>query len=147
MPGSIRCPRPGVEIGDRGVLDLHGLPVPDLDVEAERLVERHAVEDLVANVAGVALGARPVAPGLGMERIGVGVSVAPGIAEVVLGPGADRAGEQFAINVDLLVALAPPGGRGIEDVHEQADKAAGRSRNAQRGPVQGPVGLLGLSPS
>ena len=58
-----------------------GPPVPDLDVECQRLPERHAVEQLVADVAGVPLRARAVAPGLGVERVGVEVIVAPGVAE------------------------------------------------------------------
>ena len=74
-----------------------------------------------------------VAPGLGVERVRVEVIVAPGVAEVILGPGAERAGEALAVDVDLLVPLAPPGGRGVVDVQEQADEPARRPETRRAG--------------
>jgi hypothetical protein len=74
-------------------------------------------------------------PGLRVERVHVRVIVTPGVAEVIFGAGAKCAGKALAVHVDLLVAFAPPSGRGVEDIQEQAHETARRTRHTERGLV------------
>src|SRR5262245_54013867 len=63
----------------------------------------------------------PVGPRLAMERMLERHRAAPGVAVVVLGAGAKMRRERLAVNVDLLVALAPPGGNGVHHREGVAD--------------------------
>ena len=50
--------------------------------------------------------------------------VAPGVAEIVFGAGAEGGGELLAVDEELLVALAPPAAAGIPHVQHHAAEAA-----------------------
>ena len=63
----------------------------------------------------MALGHRLVDPRLAAERRLVDRLRRVGVAVVVLGAGADVRRKRFAVHPDLLVALAVPGGDGIEE--------------------------------
>ena len=46
--------------------------------------------------------------------------VAPGIAEVIFGAGADSGWEFLAVDEELLIAFAPPSASGVPDVQHNA---------------------------
>lgn len=98
--------------------------MPDLHVELEVFGEGNVVEDVKPADAGVAVVAGAVAAGLVMVGMHEALVVAPGVTVVILGAGAEMARKRFAVDVDFLVALAPPVFDGIGDMEHVAHETA-----------------------
>ncbi len=117
----VGCARAGVEEGGGGVGHDGACPVPEFHVEFEGFVEGDCVEGAEARVDGEAGAEVAVATGLSVEGGGEVIGLAPGVAVVVFGPGADVGGEGFAVDVDFFVAFAPPCVGGVEEGQDVAD--------------------------
>ena len=117
-----------VRAGQAVVISRHGhihfavFPMPELHVELEALREGDAVEDVEAIDARAAVVSRPVATRLTVIGVGEELRAAPAVAVVIFRAGAEMAGEGLAVDIDLLVALAPPLLDGIIDEEGRADE-------------------------
>ena len=98
--------------------------MPELHVELEARGEGDAVEDVEAVDARAAEVAGPVAPRLIVIGMGERPRAAPAVSVVILGARAEVAGEGLAVDIDLLVALAPPALDGIIDEEGHAAEHA-----------------------
>ena len=66
---------------------------------------------------------------------------APGVAEVILRPGADGGRELLSVHEELLIALAPPSAARVPDVQHDTDKPSG-ALGLDDGPVNPSLLLL-----
>src|SRR5450432_665040 len=100
-------------------------PVPGLEVEAQLTLERDGIQDVEAVHGKLSRKAGSGGARLGVIGMREQLGRRPGVAKIVLGAGAEDPREVLAVDVDLLVALAPPGGaRRVLDVEDGADQVA-----------------------
>ena len=98
-----------VPVGDRGEVVAAVVGVAVLDGDLDRLGKGDGVADVVAvDVPQGVLGVAPVDEGASDEEVAEGLAVAPRAAEVVFGTGAVKRRRRLAVDVDHVVAFAPP---------------------------------------
>ena len=119
--------------------------MPELHVEPERLGERNRIQDVEAIHAGAAAVARPVAARLVVVGVLERLGIAPRVTVIVLAAGAKPAWERLAIDVDLLIPLAPPGGHGVDEAQHVADEYA-LPRQVAIGPIAEGTAMKRLVP-
>src|SRR5689334_18431163 len=99
--------------------------MPDFQIETERSLEGGAVDDVKAVHGKDAAESADRCPSLSVVRMRERFRLRPGVPEVVFRARSEDARKRFAVDVDLLVSLAPPRCTGrILDIEHRAHVVA-----------------------